>query len=141
MQISGHCQCGNISFDLECSPEPTEISARACACSFCTARNAIWTSLPNAKLAIRILSRERVDRHTFATGTAEFHICRQCGDVPFVTSQIDGNCFAVVNVNMLQGISPSLLKHSQADFDGEGLEARIERRRQHWISDVSIAGA
>ena len=138
MQIVGHCQCGNISFVLECSTAPTEIPARACACSFCTTHDGVWSSLPSAKLKVRIKHPEQVDRHTFATETAEFHICKQCGDVPLVTSLIDGRLFAVVNVNALQGIPPDLLKHSPADFDGEGIEARIERRRRGWIADVSI---
>lgn len=138
MLISGHCRCGNISFILEWLPEPTEIPARACACSFCTTHGGVWTSSPSAKLKVQINNLELVDRHTFATGTAEFHICKQCEDVPLVTSLIDARLFAVVNVNALQGISPSLLKHSPADFDGEGLDDRIERRRRGWIAEVTI---
>jgi hypothetical protein len=141
MLISGHCQCGNISFILECLPDPIEIPARACTCSFCASHKGVWSSLPNAKLAVRIKNHERIDRHTFATGTAEFHICKRCGDVPFVSSRIEGSLFAVVNVNMLQGVSPSLFEHSQADFDGEAVDDRLERRRQRWIADVSITGA
>lgn len=140
MQISGHCHCGNISFILECLPDPAEIPARACTCSFCTAHNGVWTSLPNAKLGVRINNLEWVDRHTFATGSAEFHICKHCGDVPFVSSQIDGRLFAAVNVNALQDVSPSLLKYSQANFDAEALADRLKRRRQGWIAEVSITG-
>lgn len=139
MLIPGHCQCGNISFVLECVEAPGEIPARACACSFCTAHGGVWSALPSAKLRVRIKHPERVRRHTFATGTAEFHVCQQCGDVPLVTSLIDGRLFAVVNANVLQGIPPSLFKHSQADFDRESVEARLERRRRGWIADVSIA--
>ncbi|NTV71386.1 MAG: hypothetical protein HGA71_14725 [Azonexaceae bacterium] len=138
MQISGHCQCGNISFNLECSPGPTGVPARACVCSFCSVHKCVWTSFADAKLAVQIQNREWLERHTFATETAEFHICKQCGDVPFVTSLIDGNLFAAVNVNVLQGLSPGFLQRAQVDFEGEGLDARLERRRQAWIADVTI---
>lgn len=138
MLISGQCQCGNISFVLNWSPEPTEIPARACSCSFCTAHSGVWTSSPLAKLVVQIDDSASVTRHTFATGTAEFHICTKCGDVPLVTSQIDDCLYAVVNVNALQGVPAALLKHETASFDGEGVEQRLDRRRQRWISDVTM---
>lgn len=139
MLISGQCQCGNLSFILEWLAEPTEIPARACGCSFCTTHRGVWTSSPSAKLKVHIKNPELVDRHTFATGTAEFHICRQCADVPLVTSLIDGRLFAVVNVHALQAVSPGLFKHSHANFEGESLDAKIERRRLAWIADVSMS--
>jgi len=36
MLIEGSCHCGNIAFALDWQPEPAQITARACACSFCT---------------------------------------------------------------------------------------------------------
>jgi len=35
MLIRGSCHCGNISFHLDWSPDPAEIRARACDCTFC----------------------------------------------------------------------------------------------------------
>ncbi len=35
--IPGRCHCGNISFSLAWEPEPAQIPARACGCSFCLA--------------------------------------------------------------------------------------------------------
>ena len=77
-------------------------------------------------------------RHTFGTRTADFLVCKQCEDIPVVTSEIDGRLYAVVNIHALHGISPTLLKHFQSDFDGETVEARTNRRRQNWISNVTI---
>ena len=44
MLITGRCHCGNISFALDWQPEPTDIPARACSCSFCTKHGGVWTS-------------------------------------------------------------------------------------------------
>jgi len=140
MLITGQCQCGNISFHLEWLPDPTRIPAWACACSFCQAHKGVWTSSPSADLKVRISNLALLTRHTFGTRTAEFLICKQCEDIPLVTSEIDGRLYAVVNVHALQDISPTLFKHFNSNFDGESIEERAKRRRQNWISNVSITG-
>jgi hypothetical protein len=86
--ISGKCRCGNISFALDWVPDPVEISARACSCSFCATQAGVWTSCPSGKLTARIKNPSLVSQHVFATETAQFHICGGCGDVPVVTSRI-----------------------------------------------------
>ena len=138
MLISGQCRCGNISLKLEWLPEPSRIPAWACSCSFCQTHNGVWTSSPSAKLQVQIHNPTLLTRHTFDTRTAEFLICKQCEDIPVVTSEIDGRLYAVVNVHALHGISPTLLKHFQSDFDGESVEERLSRRRQNWISNVTL---
>ncbi len=141
MLISGQCRCGNISFNLEWLPDPSRIPAWACGCSFCQAHKGVWTSSPSAKLKAQIINPTQLTRHSFATRTAEFLICKQCEDIPLVTSEIDGRLYAVVNIHALQGISPTLFKHFQSDFDGESIEERTERRRQNWIANVTINGS
>ncbi len=138
MLISGRCQCGNISFTLDWLPDPVAIPARACSCSFCIAHSAAWTACPSGKLTVQIERPSQVMRHSFATETAQFHICERCGDVPVVTSRIDGRLYAVINTNMLQGSATTLLQHEPASFDGESVAARLDRRRRHWIADVVI---
>jgi len=54
-----------------------------------------------------------------------------------VTSFIDGRLYAVVSVNALEGVDPWLLhKATATTFDGESQEARLERRKRNWISNV-----
>ena len=138
MLISGQCRCGNISLNLEWLPDPSRIPAWACTCSFCQAHKGVWTSSSSAKLQVQINNPTLLTRHTFGTGTADFLICKQCEDIPVVTSEIDGRLYAVVNVHALRGIPPTLLKHFQSDFDGESVEERTNRRRQNWISCVTV---
>src|SRR5437764_9977880 len=80
--ITGKCHCGNISFTLDWRPEPSEIPARACTCTFCQKHGGVWTSCPAGALRVKIEDRLRVSRYAFGTKTAEFHICIGCGVVP-----------------------------------------------------------
>lgn len=136
MLIHGKCHCGNISFSLTWEPDPVEIPARACTCSFCTKHGGVWTSNPNATVELLVKDFSLVSRYTFGTRTAEFHICTRCGAVPVVTSEIDGRTYAVVSVNAFEGVDPSLLRRASASFDGEEKENRLARRKRNWIANV-----
>jgi hypothetical protein len=135
--IHGKCHCGNISFSLTWEPDPLEIQARACSCSFCVKHGGVWTSNPGGALKIIVEDASRVSRYAFGTRTAEFHTCTRCGVVPVVTSRIDDHLYAVVSVNAFEGVDPSLIRHSSASFDGEGTDSRLARRKRNWIADVT----
>ena len=137
MRIAGSCHCGNITFSLDW-PEPAEIPARACSCSFCLKHGGLWTSCPTGSLRITIRQPALVSRYSFGTRTAEFHVCSSCGVVPVVTSRIDGRLYAVVSVNAFQGVDPALLKRAAAKYDGESESARLARRKLNWIADVEV---
>ena len=138
MRISGSCHCGNITFSLDWRPEPAEIPARACGCSFCLKHGGLWTSCPTGSLRITIRQPALVSRYSFGTRTAEFHVCSRCGVVPVVTSRIDGRLYAVVSVNAFQDVDPALLKRAAARYDGESESARLARRKLNWIADVEV---
>jgi hypothetical protein len=136
MVIYGKCHCGNISFALVWEPDPVEIPARACDCSFCAKHGGVWTSHPAGALEIVVDDPSLVSRYSFGTGTAEFHTCARCGVVPVVTSLIDDHLYAVVSVNALEGVDPSLLRRGSASFEGEAKESRLARRKRNWIANV-----
>jgi hypothetical protein len=138
MLISGRCHCGNIAFALDWRPEPAEIPARACGCTFCQKHGGVWTSCPAGALRVTIKDAARVSRYTFGTKTADFHVCASCGNVPVVTSRIDGRLYAVVSVNAFEGVDASLLRRAPASFDGEDEAARLARRKRNWIADVQL---
>jgi len=139
MLISGSCHCRNISFTLDWQPEPAEIPARACTCSFCVKHGGVWTSCPAGSLKIDVKQPSLVSKYSFGTETAQFHICSTCGVVPVVTSRIDGCLYAVVSVNAFEGVEPSLLRRASATFDGESEGMRLARRKRNWIADVEYA--
>jgi hypothetical protein len=136
MLIPGKCHCGNIAFSLAWQPDPLEIPARACTCSFCVKHGGLWTSNPRGRLEVRVSDPLQVTQYAFGTRTAEFHVCARCGVVPVVTSRIDERLYAVVSVNAFEGIDASLLRRAPASFDGEATDSRLERRRRSWIADV-----
>jgi hypothetical protein len=138
MLLRGQCHCGNIAFSLRWEPDPAEIPARACDCSFCTRHGGVWTSFPDGHLQVTVQDPALVSRYAFGTRTAEFQVCARCGVVPLVTSLIDGQLYAVVNVHALEGIEPSRLRHSPASFGEEETGARLARRQRYWIRRVEF---
>ena len=140
MLVKGSCHCGNISFQLHWSPEPTVIPARACTCSFCTKHGGVWTSCPTGELAVSLREQALRSRYSFGTKTAHFHVCSRCGAVPVVTSHIDGTTYAVVNVNSFEGVDGSLLTRASATFDAEDEPSRLQRRKRNWIGQVTFTG-
>jgi hypothetical protein len=142
MLIHGSCHCGNISFALDWQPEPSEIPARACTCSFCVKHAGVWTSCPAGSLKLSVRQPVQQSRYSFGTETADFHVCCHCGGVPVVTSRIDGRLYAVVNVNAFKDVDPALLRRASASVEGENEETRLARRERNWIAEVAyVEGA
>ena len=138
MLIHGSCHCANVSFELDWEPDPTEIPARACTCSFCTKHGGVWTSSPTGRLRVSVTEPSLLSRYAFGTGTALFHVCSRCGAVPVVTSEIDGRVYAVVSVNAFDDVEPSMLRRAPISFDGEAVGTRLARRTRSWIGDVAF---
>lgn len=91
-----------------------------------------------ASLPVQVRDPARVSRYEFGTRTATFHVCAECGGVPFVTSGIEGHLYAVVNVNMFDNVAPAWLRRGATDFEGEDMATRLARRKHNWIADVRI---
>lgn len=138
MVIRGRCHCGNISFRLDWEPDPVEIPARSCDCTFCMKHGGTWTSYPAGKLEVAIEDPALVSRYEFGTKTATFHVCARCGIVPVVTSDLDGRTYAVVSVKAFENVDPAMLKPGPVSFDGEGVESRLARRKRNWIAEVKF---
>ena len=136
MLIRGKCHCGNIAFSLTWDPDPTEIQARVCDCTFCQKHGGVWTSNPRGALEVKVEDDSKMSKYSFATGTADFHICARCGVVPVVTCTLDGRLYAVVNVNAFDNIAPSMVRKSPTTFEGEQMDSRLARRKRNWIADV-----
>ena len=138
LHINGKCHCGNIAFDLDWEGNAPEIPARACGCTFCVKHGGVWTSNPKAKLVVTVRDSTLVSKYEFGTKTATFHVCKCCGIVPLATCGIEGRLYAVVNVNTFGNVDPSSLRRFPANFEGEGTEGRLARRKRNWIGDVRM---
>jgi hypothetical protein len=139
MDIAGSCHCGNISFTLMWPDDGSEIPARSCGCTFCVKHGGVWTSNPGASLRVRLSDAGAVARYAFGTETADFLVCARCGVAPLVTSRIEDQMYAVVNVNSFDNVDRARLRPAPASFDGEDVQSRLDRRRRHWIADVTLA--
>jgi len=138
--IHGSCHCGNIQFDLDWPGDASRIAARGCGCSFCQKRGGTWTSNPDAHLSATIENANLVSPYRFGTGTAVFHVCAVCGVVPFVSSEIEGRLYAVVNIAAFDGNESRTFDVAGTDFDGEDETSRLARRQQNWIGKVTLQG-
>jgi hypothetical protein len=139
MLINGKCHCGNIAFELDWEDDRRSIPARACGCSFCVKHGGVWTSNPKSRLVVAIRDASLVSKYAFGSRTATFHVCARCGTVPLVTSEIANHLYAVVNVNVLENLDQAWLHRTAANFEGEDVASRLDRRKHNWIADVRIA--
>ena len=130
--IDGQCHCGNISYRFEWPGEGPQIPVRACSCQFCSKHGGVWTSHPNGRLEVKTSDPSNVTRYRFGQKTAVFHICATCGIVPLATCDIDGACYAVVNVNTFENVEPEAFDRTETDFEGEPEGERLARRRRNW---------
>ncbi len=140
MLIRGSCHCGNIAFRLDWSPDPAEIPARACDCTFCVKHGGVWTSYPGGALEVAIREPAKVSKYAFGTKTADFHVCTACGAVPVATSQIEGRLYAVVSVNAFDDVDRAKVRIQPASFGREDVGARLDRRKGRWIASVRFSG-
>jgi hypothetical protein len=138
--IHGSCHCANVKFALTWEPDPTEIPARACTCSFCTKHGGVWTSNPRGALLVTVRDPTLVSRYEFGTRTAVFHVCARCGVVPVVTCTLDDRLYGVVNVNAFENVDATLLRRGAAEFGNESVDARLARRKRNWIAEVRFVG-
>lgn len=136
--INGCCHCGNLRLILSWPKSDTEIPVRECGCTFCQKHGGSWTSHRDAALGITIGDQSLVSKYNFGTKTADFYVCSVCGVVPVVLSEIDGEKFAVVNVNTFDNIDDFVLVRSSTNFEGEDVGNRLERRKRNWISRVRL---
>ena len=139
--IEGGCHCGNIRFTFHRPETDGPIPVRACGCAFCRKHGGAYTSHTDGRIEVRIGDAGRVEHYRFGTRTADFLICRTCGVTPVVTSEIEGNLYAVVSVNAFEGVDPSELDRSVCDFDAENTTDRLSRRQRSWIPKVTIETA
>lgn len=126
----GSCHCGAIRTEFTSARTPEELGARTCRCSFCRAHGASWTSDPDGALEVRIGGP--VGRYRFGTGTADFLVCGTCGVVPAVVAEMKDGMHGVVRVDCLADRDAFLAAAAPSDYEGEALEARLERRAGRW---------
>lgn len=78
-----------------------------------------------------------IGRYRFGTRSADFLFCLTCGVTLFAVCSIGSRELAVVNAHPLSLPEGVDLVLSDADFDGESLQQRLDRRAARWIGTVT----
>ena len=137
-QLRGSCHCGNISFVFATDKTDSELPKRECQCGFCRRHGRISTSDPDGELRITVGAAEKLNKYRFGHRTADFYVCRDCGAVPVVTSEIDGAAIGLVDVRMIDGFPWSRAGTTSHDREGEEVNDRLARRRLNWTGTVTF---
>ncbi len=135
----GSCHCGAITLDFYSAQAPSQFQARTCACDFCSKHGAIYISDSEGRLTLHLEQTHSVQRYRFASCTADFILCKNCGALVGVTTTTEGKTHAVLNARCLPEFNA--VNVAQAlNFDGESIDEKQRRRANKWIAEVEIRG-
>ena len=123
----GRCHCGAVSARFETAIPTADIDVRADQCGFCRRHGAKTVSDPAGELRLRFREFE-VERYRFGTRLADFIVCRACG--AYVAAIIDG--FGVLNVVAADIPVLAAREARPVDYEDEGAETRLARRKERW---------
>ena len=136
MEHRGGCHCGNLRVRMRLSEPPERARLRACRCSFCRAHGTRTTSDPNGSVEVWATDWSLVEPYRFATGTAEFLICRRCGVYIGAFCDTASGARAVINTNVLDDRARFTGVPTPYDREGEALADRLARRAANWTPAV-----
>lgn len=134
MEIRGGCSCGNIEI-FWLANKPLQ-APRACQCNYCVLKNASYVSEANSSFSATIHKPEFHYTVRHGTNTADFHECSSCNMLVFVSSDIGGDIYGVINSHCLHNVE--LDRAVVMVFSHESEKDRLTRRRQNWCHPVRI---
>lgn len=131
----GSCKCKNI--EVQWQTIDHSLVPRACQCSYCMSKGAAYVSKSGSKVEATIHDSNSYGKVQHGSKNAIFHECTNCGDVVFVSVEIDGEMYGAINANCLtnkMGFSNPLL----TNFSGESGAEKRKRWRENWCHPVLI---
>jgi hypothetical protein len=138
-QMSGRCYCGNIEYVFTSPIPKMELPIKSCDCSFCSKQGAVYTSHPQGSLAVKVKDQEKVSIYQFGEEPADVFSCAGCGVFPFIIGVIEGQKYAVLNANSINGLKIDRSRVTPIPhLDNQSAEERAERWKRSWIPKVDI---
>ncbi len=133
--MRGRCSCNNI--ELLWHTVDYSVVPRACQCDYCLAKGAAYVSKSGTAVDVLIhkAGLHRIIMH--GSGAARFHECDGCGELVFVTADIDGEIYGALNAGCLNN-KLGFPAPVAADFSDDTREQKRERWRQNWCHPVRI---
>jgi len=86
-----------------------------------------------------VQDRSTIIRYRFATKTAEFLICVQCGIYVGAQMEEEGRYYAIANLRALDANGAFAQRVQPMDYSGEDSSARRTRRASRWTPVASPA--
>jgi hypothetical protein len=126
------CHCGAIGYSFHTRLAPPEWILRACQCGFCRAHVALSGSDPAGTIEFHEHRSGALERYRFGLRTADFLLCRRCGDYIGALIGTRRGRFGIVNVNALRPLPDGLPAPIAVDYGEETSEQRVARREQRW---------
>lgn len=129
--FEGRCHCGAIGFSFRTAQTPDRWPVRACQCRFCLSHGARTTSDRHGSVIFHIVNPAKLHRYRFASRTADFLVCRDCGTYVAAVVASPRGQFATLNVNAIAGIA-GLPEANPVSYEGESAEQKRARREGRW---------
>jgi len=136
--MHGGCHCGRIALDMTLSKPGSQVTPRACDCSFCRKHGAAWVSDAEGALRVRFRGEPVVYRQ--GSAQAEFIACAHCAVLVMVRHEHEGHMHAAVNVRALEDAG-SFAAQQPASPQKLSTDEKRERWTTLWFRDVRIADA
>jgi len=130
-RLTGGCHCGAVGVVFETSVDPAELQVRACQCGFCRRHGGKSVSDPAGRLTLRF-SDDAVLRYRFGSRTADFLVCRGCGD--YIAALMEDR--AVLNVVAADIADLAARAPDPVTYDAETPDQKVARRRARWTPTV-----
>ena len=135
MRLTGGCDCGNIKTTWQIT-EPALVP-RACQCNYCASKSAAYVTQPGTSFDALIHNEKFHKEVQHGSNNAVFHECANCGQVIFVTAEIDGELYGALNANHLNN-KESFSRCVELDFSSQTALQKTERWRKNWCQPVLI---
>jgi hypothetical protein len=129
---AARCHCGRLRASFSTHRPPAQWSVRRCACSFCRAHGALWTSDPGGLLQLPDPTGTGLLVYRFGQRTADFLLCGTCGSLVAASMETGAARLGIVNVNAFDPAISALPAPNDVEYAPETPAGRIARRQLNW---------
>ena len=105
---------------------------RACQCTFCRSHNMRSLSDADGRLRISVKDGGQLNRYRFGLHTADFLICRKCGNYIGAVQAVDGRLYGIMNANLTEDRGAAFGEAEHRFYEEETGGERADRRRKVW---------
>lgn len=136
MGVYASCLCKNIEIDWQLTDR--SLIPRSCQCSYCISKGAAYISKSGTKFSVTV-HRDKLHRQIQqGSHNAIFHECGHCDTLVFVTAELDGDLYGVINSKCVRS-DLGFVAAIKTNFEDQSSETKQLRWRQNWCCPVSIA--